>query len=143
MTTRLNPYLNFQGSAKEAMEFYQTVFGGTLALSTFGDYQASEDPVEKDQIMHGMLTGDNDVVLMGADVPGHMKFSPNSSVSLSGDEEAVLRGWWDKLADGATIAEPLTQAPWGDAFGMLTDKFGVPWLVNIDGSGTSSAEGQP
>ena len=84
--------------------------------------------------MHGMLTGDNDVVLMGADVPSYLEFSPNSSVSLSGDEEAVLRGWWDKLADGATIAEPLTQAPWGDTFGMLTDKFGVPWLVNITGA---------
>ncbi|POH60962.1 VOC family protein [Arthrobacter glacialis] len=134
MTTRLNPYLNFQNTAKDAMEFYQTVFGGTLALSTFGDYQATEDPAEKDKIMHGMLTGDNDVILMGADVPSYLEFSPNSSVSLSGDEEAVLRGWWDKLADGATIAEPLTQAPWGDTFGMLTDKFGVPWLVNIEGA---------
>ncbi|MHA7304514.1 VOC family protein [Arthrobacter sp. TMN-49] len=134
MTTRLNPYLNFSGNAKDAMEFYQGVFGGQLELSTFGDYQASEDPAEVDKIMHAMLTGDNDVVLMGADVPPAMEFSANSSVSLSGDEEAVLRGWWDKLSDGAAVTEPLTKAPWGDVFGMLTDKFGVPWLVNIDGA---------
>ncbi|WP_425865040.1 VOC family protein [Arthrobacter sp. TWP1-1] len=134
MAVRLNPYLNFQNSARDAMEFYQGVFGGTLELSTFGDFQATEDPAEKDQIMHGMLTGENDIVLMGADVPSHVEFSPNSSVSLSGDDEAVLRGWWDKLADGATVAEQLTKAPWGDTFGMLTDKFGVPWLVNIAGA---------
>ncbi|WP_449374339.1 VOC family protein [Arthrobacter psychrolactophilus] len=134
MAVRLNPYLNFQGTAKDAMEFYQTVFGGTLALSTFGDFQATEDPADKDKIMHGMLTGDNDVVLMGADVPSYLEFSPNSSVSLSGDDEDVLRGWWDKLSDGATIGEQLTKAPWGDTFGMLTDKFGVPWLVNIAGA---------
>lgn len=134
MATRLNPYLNFRDNARDAMEFYHGVFGGTLELSTFGDFQASQDPVEKDLIMHGMLTGDNDVVLMGADLPASMELTANSSVSLSGDEEAVLRGWWDKLADGATVAEPLTKAPWGDTFGMLTDKFGVPWLVNIAGT---------
>ncbi|MGO2541234.1 MAG: VOC family protein [Specibacter sp.] len=134
MATRLNPYLNFRDNARDAMEFYHGVFGGTLELSTFGDFQASQDPVEKDLIMHGMLTGDNDVVLMGADLPASMALTDNSSVSLSGDEEAVLRGWWDKLADGATVAEPLAKAPWGDTFGMLTDKFGVPWLVNIAGS---------
>lgn len=134
MATRLNPYLNFRDNARDAMEFYHGVFGGTLELSTFGDFQASQDPVEKDLIMHGMLTGDNDVVLMGADLPASMELTANSSVSLSGDEEAVLRGWWDKLADGATVAEPLAKAPWGDTFGMLTDKFGVPWLVNIAGT---------
>ncbi|MGP9502624.1 VOC family protein [Specibacter sp. AOP5-B1-6] len=134
MATRLNPYLNFRDNARDAMEFYHGVFGGTLELSTFGDFQASQDPVEKDLIMHGMLTGDNDVVLMGADLPASMALTDNSSVSLSGDEEAVLRGWWDKLADGATVAEPLAKAPWGDTFGMLTDKFGVPWLVNIAGT---------
>lgn len=134
MATRLNPYLNFRDNARDAMEFYHGVFGGTLELSTFGDFRASQDPVEKDLIMHGMLTGDNDVVLMGADLPASMALTDNSSVSLSGDEEAVLRGWWDKLADGATVAEPLAKAPWGDTFGMLTDKFGVPWLVNIAGT---------
>ena len=134
MAVILNPYLNFHDTARDAMEFYQGVFGGTLELSTFGDFQATEDPAEKDKIMHGMLKGENGVVLMGADVPSYLEFSSNSSVSLSGDDEAVLRGWWDKLTDGATLAEQLTKAPWGDTFGMLTDKFGVPWLVNIAGA---------
>lgn len=134
MTTRLNPYLNFRDNAREAMEFYHSVFGGTLDLSPYSDMNVFDDPAEGSKIMHGMLTGDNGVVLMGADVPNAMEFTANSNLSLSGDEEAVLRGWWDKLSDGATVTEPLTQAPWGDTFGMLTDKFGVPWMVNIAGA---------
>jgi PhnB protein len=73
---------------------------------------------------------------MGADTPSTMEFSPgtNYSVSLSGDDDAELRGYWEKLVDGGTILEPLVQAPWGDSFGMCTDKFGVKWLVNISGA---------
>ncbi|MBP2412552.1 PhnB protein [Arthrobacter stackebrandtii] len=134
MTVRLNPYLNFRDSARGAMEFYHSIFGGTLDLSTYAEMPMFDDPAEGNKIMHAMLTGDNDIVLMGADVPNSMEISANSSVSLSGDDETVLRGWWDALSDGATIGEPLTKAPWGDTFGMLTDKFGVPWMVNIAGT---------
>ncbi len=134
MTARLNPYLNFRDGARGAMEFYHSVFGGTLDLSTYGESGVFNEPAEADKIMHGQLTGENGVVLMCADVPNHMEFTAPSNISLSGDDEALLRGWWDKLSDGATIGEPLTQAPWGDTFGMLTDKFGVPWMVNIAGT---------
>lgn len=134
MSVRLTPYLNFRDTAKAALEFYQSVFGRTLEMSTYAEFSMFEDPAESEKIMHGMVTGDHDVVIMGADVPNSMEFGANSSVCLSGDDETVLRGWWDGLADGATVAEPLTKAPWGDTFGMLTDKFGVPWMVNIDGS---------
>lgn len=135
-TTRLNPYLGFRDNARQAMEFYRTVFGGELTLSTFGEFHASEDPAEQDKIMHGMLTSPTGLVLMGADTPNSMSYQPgdNFSVSLSGDDEAELRGYWDKLADGATITMPMDKAPWGDIFGMLTDKFGVSWLVNVAGS---------
>jgi len=131
--TLLNPYLGFRDSAKQALEFYQSVFGGELTLSSFGEMHASEDPAEQDKIMHGMLTSPSGLVLMGADTPNSMAFNPgdNYSVSLSGEDDAELRGYWDKLSDGATITQPLTQAPWGDSFGMCTDKFGVSWLVNI------------
>ncbi|HSN37132.1 MAG TPA: VOC family protein [Arthrobacter sp.] len=131
--TTLNPYLSFRDNAKEAMTFYQSVFGGQLALSTFGEYHASEDPAEQDKIMHGMLTAEKGMVLMGADTPNGMDYTPGSSisVSLSGSDEAELRGYFDKLSDGGKVTVPMEQAPWGDIFGMCTDKFGTDWLVNV------------
>jgi len=136
MPTRLNPYLNFRDNAKQAMEFYQGVFGGELTLSSFGDFGASEDPAEVDKIMHGQLESPNGLVLMGADTPSSMEFTEggNVAVSLSGEDESELRGYWDQLADGATVTVPIDKAPWGDTFGMCTDKFGISWLVNIAGS---------
>jgi PhnB protein len=135
MTTRLNPYLSFRDNAREAMEFYKSVFGGELNISTFGEYQASEDPAEQDKIMHAQLETEGGLTLMGADTPNGMDFTTgtNISVSLSGEDEAELRSYWDKLSEGATTTMPLEPAPWGDSFGMLTDRFGVSWLVNISG----------
>jgi PhnB protein len=136
MTVRLNPYLSFRDNAREAMEFYHSVFGGELALSTFAEFQASEDPAEQDKIMHGMLETEDGVVLMGADTPNSMEYTPGGgySVSLSGDEEARLRGYWDALSSSGTVTMPLETAPWGDTFGMCVDRFGVSWLVNIAGN---------
>ncbi len=135
MASRLNPYINFKDTARQAMEFYKSVFGGELTISTFGDFQMSQAPAEKDLVMHSQLTAPNGFTLMGSDTPGHMEYKPgtNYSVSLSGDDEPELRGYWDKLAAGATITQPLEKAPWGDSFGMLVDKFGTAWLVNIAG----------
>lgn len=136
--TTLNPYLGFRDNAKEAMTYYQTVFGGELSMSTFGEFHASEDVDEQDKIMHAMLTTEKGMVLMGADTPNSMDFTPgnNISVSLSGSDEPELRGYFDKLADGGTVAMPLEKAPWGDTFGMCKDKFGIDWLVNIAPSAT-------
>lgn len=132
----LNPYLNFPGNAKEAMDFYHSVFGGELTSSTFAEFGQADDPADADKIMHAQLEGAGGVVLMGADTPSAMG-DPGTggpiSVSLSGgfDDDATLRGYWEKLlASGAQIV-PLEVAPWGDAFGMCTDRFGVTWLVNI------------
>jgi PhnB protein len=135
MDTALTPYLGFRDQAKEAMTFYHSVFGGELTLNTFGDFHASDDPAETDKIMHSQLATERGLVLMAADTPNSMDYTPGSShsLSLSGDNEAELRGYWDKLIDGANITEPLQQAPWGDIFGMCTDKFGVHWMVNIAG----------
>ena len=136
MATRLNPYLSFRDTAREAMEFYRTVFGGELTVNTFGESQASEDPAEQDKVMHAQLETDSGFVLMGADTPNSMDLATGSniSVSLSGDDEPELRGYWEKLSDGGTVIEPLVQAPWGDTFGMCTDRFGVTWMVNIAGT---------
>ena len=133
MSTVLNPYLGFRDNARQAMEFYRSVFGGELTLSTFADFQASEDPAEQDKIMHGMLVTEDRLTLMGADTPNRMSFTPgdNYSVSLSGDDEAELRRFWEGLSAGGTVTMPLERSPWGDFFGMCADKFGVSWLVNI------------
>ena len=137
MAATINTYLSFKDTAAEAMDFYQSVFGGEVQRSTFGEFQMSEDPAQADKIMHGELSTPNGLSLMGADVVDGMDYSrgTNFSVSLSGDDEPELRGYWDGLAQGATTVEPLVAAPWGDTFGMLVDRYGVSWLVNISGSG--------
>ena len=134
MPSILNPYLSFDKNAREAMEFYRSVFGGDVQVMTFGEM--AHDPSEKDMVMHSQLNAPNGMVLMGSDTPAAMARTPgnNISVSLSGSDETELRGYWDKLTDGASIAMPLAKAPWGDSFGMLTDKFGIPWMVNIAGA---------
>ncbi len=115
MPTRLNPYLSFRDNAREAMDFYQSVFGGELTRSTFGEFGVSQDPDEQDKIMHAQLIGANGLVLMGADTPNSMDYTPGGaiSVSLSGDADAdaELRGYWEKLSTGATVIEPLAVAP--------------------------------
>jgi len=137
MTTRLNPYISFRNNAREALEFYHGVFGGDLNMSTFAEYQASEDPADAEKIMHGEIHAPGGMTLMAADTPSSMDVadSGNITVSLSGDDESELRGYWDKLSDGASVTMPLDKAPWGDYFGQLTDRFGVSWLVNIAGQG--------
>lgn len=132
MAVTLNPYLNWRGNARQAMEFYQSIFGGELTVSTFGEAGMEVDPSEVNQVMHSQLITPNGLVLMGSDAPMHIEGTEGSaySVSLSGDDE-ILRSYWEGLADGATIEQPLTTAPWGDTFGMLVDKFGINWMVNI------------
>ena len=134
MPTKLNPYLGFKDNAREAMEFYRTVFGGKLVMSTFKEFQASQGPSEDDKIMHAQLDADNGITLMGSDTPDRMEFKPGStiSISLSGDSEPELRGYFDKLAKGGTVTQPLEKATWGDTFGMCVDRFGVNWLVNVN-----------
>ncbi len=139
MTVRLNPYLNFRDTARPAMEFYHSIFGGDLQLSSFAEMHASDDPAEDDKIMHGMLEAPNGLVVMGADTPNAMEYTPATgfAVSLSGDDEADLRRYWDGLSDGGAVVMPLEQAPWGDTFGMCVDKFGISWMVNIAGPQTA------
>ena len=136
MATILNPYLSFRDDARQAMEFYHSVFGGELNTSTFADFHASDDAAEQDKVMHSMLSTGNGLVLMASDTPNRMEFTPgnNFSVSLSGEDESELRGYWEKLSDGGNVTMPLDKAPWGDTFGMCVDKFGIAWLVNINGS---------
>jgi len=132
MASRLNPYLNFSGNARQAMEFYARVFGGNLSLSTFAEFGAKDSP-DADRIMHGMLETDAGYTIMGADITSDMEHHPMAgfSVSLSGDDADTLRGYWDKLSASGTTTMPMQKQVWGDEFGMCVDEFGVSWLVNI------------
>jgi PhnB protein len=135
MVSRLNPYLGFRGEAREAMTFYQQVFGGTLDISDYGDFGSPPDPATKDLVMHSQLETDLGFTLMAADSPPGTD-RPDSSyvtLSLSGDDGDALRGYWDKLAAGGKVTMPLEKQMWGDEFGQLTDRFGVAWMVNIAG----------
>lgn len=136
MPTRLNPYLAFPGTASEALAFYRSVLGGDLTTTTFGEGGMAQDPASADLLMHGLLTVREGFALMASDsVPGtEVRQGDSVSVSLFGDEETELRGYWDGLSAGGTVTLPLEQAPWGDTFGMLTDRYGVHWMVNISGS---------
>jgi PhnB protein len=140
MQTKLNPYLSFKDNARQAMEFYKSVFGGKLDLRTFGEFHASQDPSEDDKIMHAVLTADNGITFMAADTPNHMEYLPGASIrlSLSGDNEAELKGYFDKLCAGGSVTMPLEKAQWGDTFGMCTDQYGINWMVNIS-SGDQAA----
>lgn len=132
MTSRLNPYISFDGNAREAMEFYREVFGGTLRMNTFGEYGDPTAP-GADKIMHGQLETERGFTLMGADMPPGMERRPagNVTISLSGDDAAELRGYWEALSEGGTVTVPLEKQMWGDEYGSCTDRFGVAWMVDI------------
>ena len=131
MSSVLNPYLNFNGNARQALEFYVSVFGGNLTLNTFGDFGAQG--ADADRVMHGALETDAGYTIMGADVTGDMTYQPMAgfSVSLSGDDADTLRGYFEKLSAGGTATMPMQKQVWGDEFGMCIDRFGTSWLVNI------------
>ncbi|GGC02510.1 VOC family protein [Cellulomonas carbonis] len=145
MTVQMNPYLGFRSEAREALTFYASVFGGEPTFSTFSDYGMNQGPDDADRVMHGQLETAAGFVLMAADTPSGMERTQGNafSVSLSGgpEDDAALRGYWEKLSEGAQIGEQLTVAPWGDAFGMLTDRFGVEWMVNIGGAANAGGDG--
>ena len=138
MASRLNPYLSFAGDTRQAMEFYQQVFGGELVTNTFGEYGMEGMPA--DGIMHAQLETPAGYTIMAADqMPGSDRVHGNdNTISLSGDDETELKGYWAKLSDGGNVTMPMEKQMWGDQFGMLTDRFGIDWMVNI-GSGDASS----
>jgi PhnB protein len=132
MSSTLNPYLNFNGNARQALEFYAVVFGGELSLNTFSQF-GGEDSPDANRIMHGMLETSAGYTIMGADVTSDMQYQPMAgfAVSLSGDDGDALRGYWEQLSASGTTTMPMQKQAWGDEFGMCVDGFGVSWLVNI------------
>lgn len=133
MTIRMNAYLNFRDESRAAIEFYQSVFGGTVESMTFGESGMSDDPAFADRVMHAHLVTDAGLDLMASDTPpGGDQPSMGTTINLSvnGDDPRI-RDYWERLSDGAEIVAPLSPAPWGDEFGLLNDTFGVAWLFNL------------
>lgn len=125
------PYVTFPGSAREALTFYQEVFGGELALFTFAEFQRTDGPA--DAIAHGELTG---LVSVG----GSDAATGQPTVRLEGillsllgtAEPDVLHRWFDALAEGGRVVDPLTPKPWGASDGQVVDRFGLPWLIGYE-----------
>lgn len=127
----VDPYLFFKGNAREALEFYQSVFGGKIDAMTYKDtnMELTGDLKETD-LMHGYLSG-GDVTLMVSDTAQASERSAKIVISLSGDDEERLTKYFNELSDGAEVEQPLKKEFWGDIFGSVRDKFGVEWMVNI------------
>lgn len=129
MAMILNPYLTFQGNAEEAMQFYAAALGGDLSVSSFREFG-----MDADGVMHAALTTPAGLTLFASDtVEGMVPLTVgnNIQISLSGDDDDTLRRYWDRLLEGGQVMMPLEKQMWGDVYGMLADKFGIQWHVNI------------
>ncbi len=135
----VNPYLNFDGNTEEAFNFYKSVFGGELlGLQRFrdtphGDQMSAED---KNKIMHVALPLGQGNVLMATDILESMgqklNVGNNFSLTINPESEAEAEKYFNSLAAGGTVMMPLEKAFWGAYFGMVTDKFGIQWMVNYE-----------
>lgn len=131
MASQLNPYLAFDGDARQALEFYHGVLGGKLELGTFGDF-GSDEMSDADKIMHATLTTADGFTVMAWDVPERVPFNPGTNVALYlGGDDSRLRDYFEKLSVGGTVALPLKKQIWGDEAGTLVDRFGITWMFNI------------
>ncbi|UMP04841.1 VOC family protein [Amycolatopsis sp. EV170708-02-1] len=133
MGSRLNPYIRYNGNARQAMEFYGEIFGGKLEVGTIADFRSPDSPAA-DKVMHARLDTPNGYTLMACDVDGQVEDVPHSpgnnvAVYLGGDEE--IRGYFEQLSAGGTVTMPLEKQLWGDEAGALVDKFGVSWMFDI------------
>ncbi|MBD8485489.1 VOC family protein [Frigoribacterium sp. CFBP 8759] len=148
MTIQTTTHLNFRGDARQALEFYQSVFGGHLVVNTYADFGMPADVPGADKVVFGLVTAENGFHIMGYDIPGQTEGSIAAGgltrrengttitdqalfVSIGSDSLDELQGHWDALVVGATIVEPLAASAWSAGFGMLTDRFGVTWSVSV------------
>ena len=130
----LTPYLNFNGTCEAAMNFYQAVLGGELAIIRFKDMPMNGEVSESEEVMHSTLKANN-ISLMASD-SGMRSVIMGDSVNLflagSASDDPKLRGFFSSLSAGGTVSMPLSLAPWGAEFGMFTDKYGINWMINIE-----------
>jgi PhnB protein len=134
MTINVSNHLNFRGDARAALTFYQTVFGGQLVVVTYEDAHNIQNPAEANQVMWGQVLADNGFRVMAYDVPSNTAWDPGKNaffVSVRGNSEPEIAALWEKLSAGATIAQPLAPSGWTPLYGMLTDRFGITWVLDV------------
>lgn len=148
MSVNAVTHLNFWGNARQALEFYSSVFAGNIVIVTYADFGAPKDSPNADKVVWGQVVADNGFRVMAYDVPSpDQPHQPNHAstyrehgmtitqatffISLRGENSDEISTLWEKLSEGATIIEPIAQAQWAPLFGMLTDRFGVTWVVDV------------
>ena len=139
MSITTTTHLNFRGDARAALELYRSVFGGELALVTYRDAGAVQEPAEADQVMWGQVQGDSGIHVMAYDVPGRLPWDRGANaffVSVRGTSAEEVTGYWRGLSEGATVVQDLAPAGWAALYGMLTDRFGVTWVLDVVGQPT-------
>ena len=131
MTVSVNPYLNFAGNSREAMEYYQSIFGGELRVLSFADFGMTDMPA--DGTMHAALIGPHITIMASDAMPGAEATwnGTRNYIAFMGDELDLMTGWYDKLAADGTGGQPLAALAWGDIYGDVKDKFGIEWMFNI------------
>jgi PhnB protein len=134
MSIQTTAHINFRGNARAALEFYRSVFDGEITIATCADIHAVEEPSQTDQVAWGQVAAPSGFRIMAYDVQPSKAFNPGENpfyIALRGTDAAEIRVRWDALADGATIATPLAPALFAPLYGMLTDSFGVTWIVDV------------
>ncbi|MBN9347375.1 MAG: VOC family protein [Devosia sp.] len=135
MTIQTTAHLNFRGQARAALDFYREVFGGHLVAVTYRDAGAVQDPAAADQIMWGQIAAENGFRVMAYDVPAARAWHPGEApffLSIRGADAAEIRGYWDRLVAGATLIQPIGPSGWSPLYGMLRDRFGVTWVLDVE-----------
>ncbi|PTU55942.1 bleomycin resistance protein [Sphaerisporangium cinnabarinum] len=134
MSVQTTPHLNFRGDARAALELYRSVFGGELVVTTCGDLGQAADPAAGALVVWGQVSAPSGFRVMAYDVPADRPWSPGEApffVSVRGDDVEEVRRCWDALVDGSTVVAPLASSDWAPAYGMLTDRFGVTWVLDV------------
>ncbi len=148
MTIKSTTHLNFRGDARAALEFYQQVFGGRLTIATYGDFGMPADAPGASAVVFGQVESEGGFRVMGYDIPGvtgGLEADAGSThrangititdqpffVSVRGETMEEVQAYWGELSAGATIIEPLAPSAWSPGFGMLTDSFGVTWILDV------------
>lgn len=146
MSVQTTTHLNFHGQARQALEFYRSVFGGRVNIATYGDFGMPKDAPGADHVVFGQLASEDGFRVMAYDIPGaEAEVAAGSTrrengltitdrdffVSVRGATLTEMQGYWDALSAGATIIEPLAASTWSPGFGMLTDGFGVTWILDV------------
>lgn len=127
-------HLNFRGDARAALGFYHSVFGGDLAVVSYGDAGDTGDPAESDQVMWGQVAAGSGFRVMAYDVPSRLPWDRGVNsffVSLRGGTTQEVAAYWEKLSVGATVVQPLEPARWAPLYGMLEDRYGVVWVLDV------------